>query len=132
MTATVRAAAASGSAAILSALRPLLPPERDAAVSKQVMLPFARMRKLGMLKALRAATPPWPFPPSIIDVAARNGKLDVVQYLRGKEQGPVEWTAATCAAAARDGHMDVLTWLTANGCPYDRSTALKNIFEEEA
>jgi len=48
--------------------------------------------------------------------AAYGGQLEVLQYLRSG-QFPCPWNAETCQAAARNGHLRVLSWAIAQGCP---------------
>ena len=50
----------------------------------------------------------------VIGMAAKNGHLEVVRYLR-KLGSP--WNHWTCSNAAGNGHLKVLTWVRANGCP---------------
>ena len=48
--------------------------------------------------------------------AAYGGQLEVLQYLRSG-QFPCPWDAQTCDRAARNGHLRVLAWAIAQGCP---------------
>ena len=52
--------------------------------------------------------------------AAADGKLDVLKYLREIRNTP--WDAATCAAAAWIGNLEILKWARENGCPWDKRT----------
>jgi hypothetical protein len=58
--------------------------------------------------------------PSILCcIAAREGNLSVLQYLRAIQ---CSWDARTCANAAKNGHLDVIQWCRENGCPWDAKT----------
>ena len=48
--------------------------------------------------------------------AAYGGRLEVLQYLRSG-LFPVPWDHETCEGAARNGHLRVLAWAIAQGCP---------------
>ena len=49
----------------------------------------------------------------------RGGHLDVLQWARATG---CPWDTFTCHAAAEKGHLDVLKWLRANGCPWSSAT----------
>tara|TARA_B110000093_G_scaffold106567_1_gene114601 strand:+ start:96 stop:410 length:315 start_codon:yes stop_codon:yes gene_type:complete len=51
--------------------------------------------------------------------AAKYGHLEVLQWARANG---CPWNKWTCAFAARHGHLEVLQWLRANGCPWDGRT----------
>ena len=51
--------------------------------------------------------------------AAKGGHLGVLQWARANG---CPWDVWTCAYAAKGGHLDVLQWARANGCPWDEST----------
>jgi hypothetical protein len=53
----------------------------------------------------------------LCDVAADTGNLPVLAYLRSI--GASGWSERTCSSAAFGGHLEVLQWLKANGCPRD-------------
>lgn len=53
--------------------------------------------------------------------AARNGKLDALQWLRARH---CPWGALTIADAAAGGHLHVIEWARANGCPWDRQATM--------
>jgi hypothetical protein len=36
----------------------------------------------------------------------------------------LRWCAHTCASAAQAGHLSVLQWARANGCPWDNDTVV--------
>ena len=65
-------------------------------------------------------------------VAAKAGRLDVLQWLRDPNSGdgqPCEgsvsacpWNGWTCAMAAKHGHLGILRWARANGCEWDQDT----------
>ena len=47
-------------------------------------------------------------------MAAVNGHLEVLQWLRANG---CPWNANTCAWAARNGHLELMNWARVNGCP---------------
>ena len=51
--------------------------------------------------------------------AAEGGHLEVLQWARA--QG-CPWDWRTCAWAARNGHLEVLQWARAHGCRWDEAT----------
>ena len=51
--------------------------------------------------------------------AARSGHLEVLQWLRANG---CPWDGWTCKYAAEGGHLEVLQWARANGCPWNRNT----------
>jgi len=51
--------------------------------------------------------------------SAEGGHLEVLQWARA--QG-CPWDERTCAWAARNGHLKVLKWARAQGCPWDERT----------
>ncbi|WZN65524.1 putative ankyrin repeat protein [Chloropicon roscoffensis] len=57
----------------------------------------------------------------IIDAAARRGFLGVLKFWKKtrayKKSGMTEWA---CVNAAQGGHLDVLKFLVAEGCPFNR------------
>ena len=57
-----------------------------------------------------------------MEYAARNGDLDMVQWLRNVTNCP--WDASTCACAARGGHLHVLKWVRQNGCEWDGASII--------
>ena len=67
---------------------------------------------------------------NIIAYAARNGHLNVVQYMRKLGIG---WDERTCRFAAMNGHLELLKWCRANQCTWDERTcayaALNGHFE---
>jgi hypothetical protein len=48
-------------------------------------------------------------------MAALNGHLSVLRWCRANG---CPWDASTCANAAKNGHLGLLHWCRANGCPY--------------
>ena len=52
----------------------------------------------------------------LCEAAARSGQLEVLQWLRAND---CPWDKYTCAHAAGGGHLEVLQWLRANDCPWD-------------
>ena len=56
-----------------------------------------------------------------MDWAAAAGDLAKVQQLHASG---VPWTEWACGLAVLNDHLDVLRWLRANGCPWDRDRCL--------
>ena len=50
---------------------------------------------------------------------ARNGNVELLQFLRGKE---CPWDSWTCHYAALNGHLECLQYAHENGCPWDETT----------
>ena len=46
--------------------------------------------------------------------AAQGGHLEVMQWARANG---CPWDSLTCAYAAEGGYLEVLQWARANGCP---------------
>jgi hypothetical protein len=62
-------------------------------------------------------------------LAAQSGHLDVLQWAHAN--GCPAWDQSTCRVAAMGGHLEVLQWAQANGCPWDEKTcALSNAAED--
>jgi hypothetical protein len=59
---------------------------------------------------------------STCSTAARNGRLEVLQWARANDCPWNENTCAYAACVARYGHLDVLKWAHANGFTWDAST----------
>ena len=62
----------------------------------------------------------------VLYIAARGGYLQVFEEYWS--QGPQEklsklWDETTCRRAALGGHLEVMKWLRAKGCPWDVSTS---------
>jgi hypothetical protein len=55
---------------------------------------------------------------SLCEAAARSGQLEELVL---RENGTT-WDTMTCWAAASGGHLEVLQWVRANGCPWDYHT----------
>ena len=55
--------------------------------------------------------------------AARGGRLEALQYLRGLDP-PCPWSAGTCKQAAEGGHLEVLMWARSQNppCPWNSRT----------
>merc|ERR1719443_954090 len=51
--------------------------------------------------------------------AAMNGHLEVLQWARAHG---CPWNTSTCAEAAENGHLEVLQWARAHGCPWGEDT----------
>ena len=56
-----------------------------------------------------------------VNLAAREGRLRVLRYLRSEGHA---WNHRTCAAAARGGHLECLVYARENGCPWDEFTCM--------
>jgi hypothetical protein len=48
--------------------------------------------------------------------AAKYGHLEVLQWARANG---CPWDEKTCLGAAEGGHLEVLLWARTNGCPWD-------------
>ena len=53
----------------------------------------------------------------VMSSAAMGGNLMLVRWLRVFKG--CKWDGAACALAAKHGHLEILQWLRANGCPAD-------------
>jgi hypothetical protein len=53
--------------------------------------------------------------------AAKNGHLELLRWMRANGCPLGE---RTCSDAAQAGHLEVLQWLRANGCPWDEHTCM--------
>ena len=62
-------------------------------------------------------------------IAAENGQLDVLKFLRSQDP-PCPWDQWTCCDAALHGHLDVLKWLIDNGCPYNVHLGGRSAYEK--
>jgi hypothetical protein len=63
----------------------------------------------------------WVEPWDLCSWSAGNGHLEVLQWARANG---CPWDWLTCADAAYNGHLDVLQWAQANGCTWDESTCI--------
>jgi hypothetical protein len=77
----------------------------------------ARQGNLAVLKYLRSIQCPWNH--WTCAYAAENGHLDVIKWCR---QNGCDWYGNTCAFAAKNGHLDVIQWCRQNGCDWDDHT----------
>ena len=50
---------------------------------------------------------------------ARNGNVELLKFLRAKG---CPWDRSTCDGAARNGHLECLKYANENGCPWDVKT----------
>jgi hypothetical protein len=57
----------------------------------------------------------------IFAIAALNGHLEVMQYLR---QLSISWDESMCSNAAFNGHLELLKWCRANQCPWEERTCI--------
>ena len=53
------------------------------------------------------------------EAAALGGHLDILKWARANG---CPWSEETCEEAAWGGHLETLQWARANGCPWDEST----------
>ena len=53
--------------------------------------------------------------------AANIGDLVLLKKMR-QQNPPFAWNEMTCAAAAMNGHLEILQWAIKNGCPCDANT----------
>ena len=51
--------------------------------------------------------------------AAAKGQLEVLQWLHANG---CPWNRSTCSGAAGGGHLKAMQWLIANGCPWNADT----------
>jgi hypothetical protein len=54
-------------------------------------------------------------------VAAQKGHLEVLQWARANG---CPWDKETCRLAAMGGHLEVLLWLRANDCPWNKQQCM--------
>jgi hypothetical protein len=60
-----------------------------------------------------------------------GGHLEVLQWVRANG---CPWDGWTCSWAAKGGHLEVLQWVRANGCPWfqvTRTTAVQLGYVEQ-
>jgi hypothetical protein len=57
-------------------------------------------------------------------MAARGGHLEVLQWAHANG---CPWNEMTCAAAARGGHLEMLQWAHAKDCPWDEETCSRAV-----
>jgi len=56
----------------------------------------------------------------IMNNAAKNGNLQIIQYIRTLDSGDkFPWDEWTCDCAAKNGHLNVLKYLHDNGCRWN-------------
>lgn len=60
-----------------------------------------------------------PWDDTTCSLAARLGRLDILQYARAEH---CPWGWKTCASAAKGGHLGVLEWCRENECPWNDET----------
>lgn len=53
---------------------------------------------------------------------ARKGDIELLR--RARDEAGCTWTKSTCTSAAMHGHLELLTWLIENGCPWDPQECL--------
>jgi len=73
-----------------------------------------------MLKWLRSRKPRCPWNHDACHAAASGGHLEVLKWLRSQKP-PCPWDEQTCTAAAENGHLNVLQWLRSQKppCPWN-------------
>ncbi len=59
----------------------------------------------------------------IVNVAEK-GCLNILQWIKHRDQQLCKWSIWACAGAAMNGHLDVLQWLRLQGCPWDKWTCI--------
>ncbi|KAL3661966.1 LON peptidase N-terminal domain and RING finger protein 2 [Phytophthora oleae] len=77
----------------------------------------ATMGHLEIVQWLRKNYPTLCFSPSTTSMTARNGNLEMLQWLHHEQQ--VEWSSDAMDSAAENGHLSVVKWLHENcdeGC----------------
>ena len=55
----------------------------------------------------------------VMELAAINGDLDLIKWLRSQDP-PCEWSEKACSAAAWGNHWDLLRLLVSMGCPIEK------------
>ena len=71
--------------------------------------------QLDTLKWLHAQSAPWDS--GTINVAAKHGRLDIIEWAR-EQHPPCPWEGGGAyREAALSGHLHILKWLFAHGCP---------------
>jgi len=63
--------------------------------------------------------PPTPWGVLCCALAAANGQIAVLQWLRSLQPLPCPWGEFVCMRAAAGGHLATLQWLRSQGCPWD-------------
>jgi hypothetical protein len=61
----------------------------------------------------------WAEPRDLCSWSAGNGHMEVLQWARANG---CPWDWRTCATAAYNGHLEVLQWARVNGCPWNEWT----------
>jgi hypothetical protein len=80
--------------------------------SNQTAFYAAEGGHLEILKWMRSQSPPCPWDEAVCTVAAINGKLDILQYLRSSEhEEPCPLSATTVQEASLAGQAHVVRWL---------------------
>lgn len=74
----------------------------------------AKNGHLDILQYLHENGCPRPRTSFAIDMAVRNGHLEIVKYLH--ENG-YSWNATACEKAVKNNHLDIVKYLHDNGCP---------------
>jgi len=78
----------------------------------------------GCLSLLKwAINKKYPCRSDVSHIAARQGHLHILQYIRTVKEFPwKEWTHFSCFFAAQGGHLEILQWLHDQECPWDKKT----------
>ena len=72
-----------------------------------------------MLQWMKRNGCPDPHPPTTIEIAAENGRRDVLEWLCGAPGTEYQLDTDAAARAAQYGHLALLQWMRARGCPWD-------------
>lgn len=62
------------------------------------------------------------YPSQLCQLAARNGDIPILQYLRSVD---CYWDYRTCSSAAKHGQLATLKWANENGCPWTADTCAR-------
>ena len=64
-----------------------------------------------------------PWAPSIANIAAKHGHLEVLEFLKTQRRCP--WDGYTTSIATEGGHLHILKWLHQHNCPLFKDDCLK-------
>jgi len=95
--------------------------------TEKVCEPVAWAGQLEVLKWLRAQGCPWNNV-TIVEAALISGRVDLLQWVI-EEIGEVTWTKRHFMFAATRGHSEVLKWLRAQGCHWNKRLFKKSLQE---
>lgn len=74
------------------------------------------LNKADRILLLRAGGIKLPLHEDVINIAAENGHIDILKWLK---ENKCPWTDQVCAYAAANNHLVVLKWLAENNCPWN-------------